>query len=430
MAREDMLSATSERVVILGAGHAGLQCAATLRQLGFGHPILMIGAEDHLPYDRPPLSKAWLKGGLAEERLLLRKPAFYAEKGIDILLGTAVVAIDPDARRLHLADRRKIAYGALVLATGAAPRALPRNRISLTTPQASARLLTLRSLADAGRLKGRLAESRSLLVIGGGYIGLEVAASARTLGLTVTVIEATDKLMPRLGSPPVSAYFAALHREHGVTIRLSTRLDRLVAGEDGVRVALSDGAILAADCALVGIGARARTELAESAGIACDDGILVDAQLRTSVPTVFAIGDVARLRTSRYGSIRLESIQNANDSAQIAARAIAGDAQACYDPLPWFWTEQFGVRLQSVGLAQNADRHLLRGDPESGSFSVLHLDAGNRLLALDSVNTPRDFMQAKKLIASGARIDRVRARDPDIALKETALDAAHDDVGG
>ncbi len=418
MARENTLSATNKRVVILGAGHAGLQCAATLRQLGVAHPILMIGAEDHLPYDRPPLSKAWLKGELGEERLLLRKPAFYADKGIDLLLGTAAVTIDPDARQLLLADGRKIAYGTLVLATGAAARPLPRPLISLTSPQASARLLALRSLGDAERLKARLAESHSLLVIGGGYIGLEVAASARALGLAVTVIEATDKLMPRLGSPPVSAYFAALHREHGITIRLATRLDRLVVSEDGVRAELSDETMLAADCALVGIGAHAHTELAERAGIACDDGILVDAQLRTSAPAVFAIGDVARLRTSRYGSIRLESIQNANDSAQIAARVIAGDEQASYDPLPWFWTEQFDVRLQSVGLAQNADRHLLRGDPESGSFSVLHLDAENRLLALDSVNTPRDFMQAKKLIASGARIDPTRATEVHLPLKD------------
>jgi len=268
------------------------------------------------------------------------------------------------------------------------------------------------------------------LVIGGGYIGLEVAASARALGLTVTVIEATDKLMPRLGSPPVSAYFAALHREHGVTIRLSTCLDRLVVREDRVRGELSDGTILTADHALIGIGARARTELAESAGIACDDGILVDAQLRTSMPHIFAIGDVARLQTSRYGSIRLESIQNATDSAQIAARVIAGDEEARYDPLPWFWTEQFGVRLQSVGLAQNADRYLLRGDPESDSFSVLHLDADDRLLALDSVNTPRDFMQAKKLIAAGARIDPARACDPDVTIKMAALDVAHGDVRG
>ncbi len=430
MAQQDTPTATSERVVILGAGHAGLQCAATLRQLGVRRPILVIGAEDHLPYDRPPLSKAWLKGELTEERLLLRKPAFYAEKRIDVLLGTAAVAIDPDTQQLQLADGRQIAYGTLVLATGAAPRTLPQDLVSLTSPQAGARLLTLRSLADAERLKSRLAESRSLLVIGGGYIGLEVAASARALGLTVTVIEATDKLMPRLGSPPVSAYFAALHREHGVTIRLSTCLDRLVVREDRVRGELSDGTILTADHALIGIGARARTELAESAGIACDDGILVDAQLRTSMPHIFAIGDVVRLQTSRYGSIRLESIQNATDSAQIAARVIAGDEEARYDPLPWFWTEQFGVRLQSVGLAQNADRYLLRGDPESDSFSVLHLDADDRLLALDSVNTPRDFMQAKKLIASGARIDPARACDPDVTIKMAALDVPPGNVRG
>ena len=413
----------SDRVVILGAGHAGLQCAATLRQLGVERPVLLVGAEDHLPYDRPPLSKAWLKGALKEERLLLRKPAFFTQKRIDLLLGTPVAAIDTQARQLQLADGRQIAYGTLVLATGAAARALPPHLISRTGQTGEDRLLTLRSLADAERLKARLAESRSLLVIGGGYIGLEVAASARTLGLAVTVIEATEMLMPRLGSPPVSAYFAALHREQGVTIRLATRLERLTLQEDGVHARLSDGTVLAADCALLGIGARPRTELAERAGIACDDGILVDAQLRTDVPQVFAIGDAARLRDSRYGSIRLESIQNANDSAQIAARVIAGDEGACYDPLPWFWSEQFGVRLQSVGLAQNAARHLLRGDPDSGSFSVLHLDAEDRLLALDSINTPRDFMQAKKLIAAAARLDPARARDPDTPLKDAASTA-------
>ncbi len=378
----------------------------------------MVGAEDRLPYDRPPLSKAWLKDELPEERLLLRKPAFFAQKQIDLLLGTPVTAIDTQARWLQLADGRQIAYGTLVLATGAAPRALPQSLISRTEEKGGDRLLTLRSLADAERLKIRLAESHSLLVIGGGYIGLEVAASARALGLTVTIVEATEMLMPRLASPPVSAYFAALHRQHGVEVRLATRLSHLFVDKAGVRAKLADGTELAADCALVGIGARPRTEPAEKAGIACKDGVLVDAQLRTSAPHVFAIGDVARLRHSRYGSIRLESIQNANDSAQIAARVIAGDEQARYDPVPWFWSEQFGVRLQTAGLAQAACRHLLRGDPDSGTFSVLHLDTEDRLLALDSINTPRDFMQAKKLVAAGARLYPARASDPGVALKD------------
>lgn len=412
----------NDRVVILGAGHAGLQCAATLRQLGVEAPILMIGAEDALPYDRPPLSKAWLKGELPEERLLLRKPAFYEAKRIDVMRNMRVTGIDPAAHRLQLADGDGITYGTLVLATGAAPRLLPADMVSATDPEGYDRLLTLRSLADARRIKSRLAASSSLLVIGGGYIGLEVAASARALDLAVTVIEATDKLMPRLGSPPVSAFFAALHRQHGVDVRLATRLSQLFLDKDGVRARLADGTETAADCALVGIGARPRTELAEKAGIACEDGVLVDEQLRTSAADIFAIGDMARLKHSRYGSIRLESIQNANDSAQIAARVIAGDRQARYDPLPWFWSEQFGVRLQTVGLAQVACRHLLRGDPDSGTFSVLHMDAGDRLLALDSVNTPRDFMQAKRLIAADVRLHPARASDPTLALKDAVVD--------
>ncbi|GIX16621.1 MAG: pyridine nucleotide-disulfide oxidoreductase [Rhodothalassiaceae bacterium] len=412
-----------ERVVIVGAGHAGFHCAAALRRLGSTRPVLLIGAEEVPPYDRPPLSKAFLKGALAEERLALRPAGFYAERGIDLILGRTVVAIAPAAHRIRLADGEEITYGTLVLATGARPRRLPEELVALEHGGAE-RLLDLRTLADARRLKTRLAEAGSLLVIGGGYIGLEVASAARELGLAVTVIEAADMLMPRLASPPASDFFARRHAEAGVTIHLGARLVRVVCDARGVAAELGDGTRLEAELALVGIGAEPADDLARQAGIAADDGVPVDARLRTDAPDVLAVGDVARLKTSRWGSLRLESIQNATESAEVAARVIAGDGEAAYDPVPWFWTEQFGVRLQSVGLAAGAVRRILRGRPEDGAFSVLHLDADDRLLALDSIVTARDFMQAKKLIASGLRLDPARAGDPAVTLKDAVRSPA------
>ncbi len=404
-------------VVIVGAGHAGAQCATMLRRAGYEGPIRLLGAEEVLPYDRPPLSKAWLKGETTRERLTLRAPEFYAARDIEVTTSCRVAEIFPSEHRLRLADGALLDYRALVLAPGAAPRALPLAMIEAENDAARGRLLVLRDLADAERLKAVLAATPRLLVIGGGYIGLEVAASARALGCPVVVVEAAGMLMPRLGSPEVSRFFADRHEREGVEIRLATRLVRLHLGTKGVLARLEDGGTIAADFALVGIGAVPRSELARKAGIACEDGILVDARLRTDAPDVFAIGDAARIATPRYGSIRLECIQNANESAEIAARVIAGDADARYDPVPWFWTEQHGIRLQSVGLPVAATRRLLRGKLETGRFSVLHLDAHDRLVALDSVATTRDFVQAKKLIAARCTLDAAKAVDPEIPLK-------------
>jgi 3-phenylpropionate/trans-cinnamate dioxygenase ferredoxin reductase subunit len=400
--------------IIVGAGHAGGETAVQLRKAGYEGRILMIGEEAHPPYERPPLSKDFLAGEVELRRLYLRPPHFYPEQGIELLARREVTAIDPAKRQVTAGDET-FSYDALVLATGASLRRIDVPGANL------AGLHMIRSIDDTIRLRDQFREGLRLVVVGGGYIGLEVAAIARKKGLQVTVIEAAPRLMARTASPAVSAFFAGLHRSKGVEIRLG----EAVTGFEGISrvsaVTTTGGGLYPADLVVVGIGISPNTALAEKAGLAVADGILVDAQCRTSDPAIYALGDAARHENAIYGrSLRLESVQNAMGQARVAAMTIAGQ-HAVYDEIPWFWSNQFDIRLQIAGVGEGADDHVLRGDFPHPGFSVAALKDG-RLVALEAVNAPRDFMAAKKLIVDPRNaktgIDKEKLADSGLLLKD------------
>lgn len=380
-----------DSLVIVGAGQAGAQVAQSLRAAGFEAPITLVGDEPHPPYQRPPLSKKHLAGEIDDDALHLRPAAFYEQNRIDCRFGVAVEAIDRAAHRLRLSDGAELAYAKLVICTGTRPRALPLPGAELEG------VVTLRTIADVEAMRARLAAPGRVAIVGGGYIGLEVAAVARAMGHEVTVVESRDRVMQRVVSPDVSAFFDALHRGNGVDIRLNTGVAGF-AGEGHVRaVRLADGEELACDLALVAVGAVPNDELARDAGLDVDDGILVDATGQTSDADIFAAGDCTRFFSARYGrSIRLESVQNAIDQAKAVAAAIAG-AAADYDPVPWFWSDQYAVKLQIAGLSEGHDTALTVGDPAAQSFYVVYLSQG-RIAAVDSINHPRSHMMARRAI--------------------------------
>jgi 3-phenylpropionate/trans-cinnamate dioxygenase ferredoxin reductase subunit len=380
-----------DSLVIVGAGQAGAQVAQSLRAAGFEDPIVLVGDEPHPPYQRPPLSKKHLAGEIDDDALHLRPAAFYEQNRIDCRFGVAVEVIDRAAQTLRLSDGSRLAYAKLVICTGTRPRALPLPGAELSG------VVTLRTIADVKAMRPRLADPGRVAIVGGGYIGLEVAAVARAMGHEVTVVESRDRVMQRVVSPDVSAFFDALHRENGVDIRLNTGVAGF-AGEDHVRaVRLSDGTELACDLALVAVGAVPNDELARAAGIDVDDGILVDATGQTSDSNIFAAGDCTRFLSARYGrSIRLESVQNAIDQAKAVAAALTG-AATDYDPVPWFWSDQYAVKLQIAGLSDGHDTALTVGDPATQSFYVVYLTQG-RIAAVDSINHPRSHMMARRAI--------------------------------
>jgi len=401
-----------ERIIIVGAGQAGFQTALSLRQKGYAGSLILLGADPHPPYERPPLSKAWLAGELDAAALAFRKPDFYAEREIDLRPATRVIAIDRGAREVLCDDGARFGYDALVLATGARARTLSCAGAETVDPH------VIRDIADADRLKAASAGAGSAVVIGGGYIGLEVAAVLTRKALGVTVLEAAPRPMARTVGAATADYFAALHRAQGVDLRCGVRVASLESAESGVAVRLEDGALVKADIAVAGVGAAPETALAEAAGLPVDDGILVDAAGRSADPAIFAAGDCTRFPLMGDGPLtRLESVQNAVDQAKTVAASVLGEA-ARYDAVPWFWSDQFGARLQTAGLRADGDQEIIRGDPADGAFSVCYVREG-RFVALDSVGRVRDFTQAKKLIAAGARPDPVRLADPDIPLKET-----------
>ncbi|WP_029058629.1 NAD(P)/FAD-dependent oxidoreductase [Stappia stellulata] len=380
-----------DSLVIVGAGQAGAQVAQSLRMAGFEAPIALVGDEPHPPYQRPPLSKKHLAGEIDDEALHLRPLAFYEQNRIDCRFGVSVEAIDRDARELALSDGTRLGYATLVICTGTRPRALPLPGADL------AGVVTLRTIADVERMRARLADPGHVAIVGGGYIGLEVAAVARTMGHEVTVLESRDRVMQRVVSPDVSAFFDALHRGNGVDIRLDTGVAGF-SGEGHVRaLTLATGEELACDLALVAVGALPNDDLARAAGLEVDDGILVDASGRTSDPHIYAAGDCTRFFSARYGrSIRLESVQNAIDQAKAVAAALTGGAPD-YDPVPWFWSDQYAIKLQIAGLSQDHDTALTVGDPATNSFYVAYLAQG-RLAAVDSINHPRSHMMARRAI--------------------------------
>ena len=398
-------------VVIVGAGQAGFQVAASLRGDGYAGPITLLGTEPHPPYQRPPLSKGLLLGKMARERLLFRQPDFYAAQAIDLRRGTTVTAIDRPARAVVTEAGERIAYEALVLATGTRVRPLPVPGADL------AGVLYLRTIDECEDLARRIAAAERVVVIGGGFIGLEVAAAVRLLGKPVTVLEAADRLMGRVVAPVISAFYADLHRARGVELVLNARIAAL-EGADGrvAAVSMADGSRHPADLVVVGIGVLPNVELAAAAGLPCANGIVVDEHGRTADPAIYAAGECTS-HPSRFagGMVRLESVQNAVDQAKTVAAAILGRPVA-YDEVPWFWSDQYEVKLQMVGLSAGHDQQVLRGDPATGRFSVVYFRAG-RPIAIDSVNRPGDHMAGRRLLGAGRPLTPEQAADEAFELK-------------
>lgn len=389
-------AAGADRTIIIGAGQAGLQVAVELRQAGYAGAVTLVGEEAAQPYHRPPLSKAYLTGEKSLDALQMRGQAFYSEQAITFLPGLAATGIDRAARHVVLADGTSLPYDHLVLATGAAARPLSCPGHDLNG------VMTLRSLDDATALKARLATARHLMVVGGGFIGLEAAASACKLGVAVSVLEMQDRLMARAVGPDVSQHFATVHRSHGVDLRLGQGIAEVI-GEAGKAVAVrtTAGDTLPADIVLAGIGVTPNTALALSAGLPVSNGIVVDEAQRTSDERIHALGDVCAFPAPHgTGLIRLESVQNAVDQAKVVAASITGQP-ARYQSVPWFWSDQYDLKLQMVGLSQGHDAVIERGNRDESRFSVFYMKAGC-LIAIDSINRPADHMRGRKLLAPGA----------------------------
>lgn len=403
-------------VVIVGAGHGGAQAAIALRQNGFAGTVLMIGREPELPYERPPLSKEYLAREKTFERITIRPEAFWAEKHITMLLGTEVTALDAAAHEATLGDGRKVRYGHLIWATGGDPRRLSCAGHDLAGVHA------VRTRADVDQLMVELdAGAKRAVVIGGGYIGLEAAAVLTKLGCHVTLLEALPRVLARVAGEALSAFFEADHRAHGIDLRTSVQVDHIV-GEGGKvsGVKLAEGTLLPADLVIVGIGIIPCVEPLRTAGAEGANGVMVDAECRTSLPDVYAIGDcAAHANAFADGAvIRLESVQNANDMGTTAAKSICG-VGAPYHAVPWFWSNQYDLKLQTVGLSTGHDATVLRGDPATRSFSVIYLKAG-KVIALDCVNMIKDYVQGRKLVEAGAVIAPEKLADAGTPLKELA----------
>lgn len=398
-------------VVIVGAGHGGAQAAIALRQNKFEGSIAIIGDEPELPYERPPLSKEYLAGDKAFERLLIRPAAFWEERQVAMLTGRTVTAVDPAAHSVT-ANGETIGYGTLIWATGGKAR-----RIACDGHHLSG-IHTVRTRADVDAMAGELADVSQVAVIGGGYIGLEAAAVLAKFGKQVTVLEAQDRVLARVAGEPLSRFFEAEHHAHGVTIRTGVTVEA-ITGEDRVTgVRLAGGETVPAQMAIVGIGIEPAVAPLLAAGAQGGNGVLVDGQCRTSLPNIYAIGDCA-LHANSYADdqmIRLESVQNANDQATAAAKTICG-IEASYDAVPWFWSNQYDLKLQTVGISAGYDQAILRGDPAMRSFSVIYLRQG-RVIALDCVNAIKDYVQGRKLVVEGAVIDPARLADAGTLLKD------------
>lgn len=399
-------------VVIVGAGHAGAQAAIALRQGGFPGTLAMIGDEPELPYERPPLSKEYLSGDKPFERLLIRPAAFWEERGVAMLTGRRVVSVDAGARTVTTDGGEVHGYGELIWATGGAPRRLNCAGAGLSG------IHYVRTRADVDQMERELAGASRVAVIGGGYIGLEAAAVLAKRGVAVTLMEAQDRVLARVAGAALSRFFEDEHRAHGVDLRLGAMVD-CILGEGRVGgVRLSDAEEVRADLVVVGIGIIPAVEPLIAAGATGDNGVRVDARCRTSLPHIFAVGDCAQHENAFADGamIRLESVQNANDQASVAAKTILGE-DARYTATPWFWSNQYDLKLQTVGLSAGHDAEIVRGDPASRSFSVVYLRAG-RVVALDCVNMVKDYVQGRKLVEAGACPDPARLADASVPLKE------------
>jgi len=407
------MSTPEQTFVIVGAGQAGGEVAVELRKTGFTGRVLLIGEEAHVPYRRPPLSKAYLAGQVTEEGLYITQEATLAKHNIEFVGNTRVTKIDRAAKTVTLADGRTLHYDKLALTTGGQAR-------MLNLPGADkANVLAVRTIGDVQKLKPYCEPGKSIVIIGGGFIGLETAAVVKKLGMKVTVLEGLPRVLARVTVPEVSAFFERVHREAGVDIRTGAQLVGFEGDPLVTHVVLGNGEKLPADVVVVGIGLIAGTELAEAAGLELDNGIVVDEYAHTSDPDIVAAGDCTNHPSQFLGRrVRLESVQNAMEQARTAARSMAGKREP-YHTVPWFWSDQYDLKLQMVGMSGGFDQFIVRGDLNSRSFAAFYLKGG-KLIAADAVNRPQDFMFAKKLVAAGAQIDPLRLADEAVPLKELA----------
>ena len=398
-------------VVIVGASHAAVQAIDTLRREGHTGRIVLVGDEPSLPYNRPPLSKKYFSGELERERLLLRSAHFYEQAKVEVKLGVRATAIDRTDQRLRLSDGAELRYDKLLLCIGS------RNRL-LDVPGKDLRgIHYLRTMADVDDIRGEIPGARRLVVVGAGYIGLEAAASARHLGLDVTVLEMADRPMNRVVAPEISAFYQRRHEREGVHLFCNTSVTSFVGAEDGrVRAVACGEREFPCDFVIVGVGIVPESTLAASAGLRCENGITVDDACQTSDPNIYAAGDCTCHPSVRYGRrLRLESVDNAVEQAKTAATNICGKA-ARHTHVPWFWSDQYDLKLQIAGLSTGYDQAVIRGDPEGGKFALYYLAQGE-LLAVDAVNSPKDFMTGKKWIAERKRPDPAKLADIDVDLK-------------
>jgi 3-phenylpropionate/trans-cinnamate dioxygenase ferredoxin reductase subunit len=399
-------------VVIVGGGHAGAQAAIALRQRKYAGSIAIVGDEVDLPYERPPLSKEYLSGEKPFDRILIRPATFWSEREISMLTGLLVTAVNPQAHLLYAGNGAVIWYDNLVWATGGAPRRLSCSGHDL------AGVHSVRTRADVDRLMGELGQTNRVCVVGGGYIGLEAAAVLSKFGKSVTVLEAQDRVLARVAGEALSRFYEAEHRAHGVDVRLGVGVECL-EGDSGrvVGVRLADGSIVPCEMVIVGIGIIPAIAPLSEAGAEGTNGLLIDDQCRTSLPDIYAIGDCAAHRNKYADDVvmRVESVQNANDMAVTAVRSIVGES-ATYDAVPWFWSNQYDLRLQTIGLSIGHDEIVLRGDVANRSFSVVYLKQG-RVIALDCVNATKDYVAGRALVVAGTVADRAALADPNLSLK-------------
>lgn len=404
-----------DKVIIAGAGQAAAQAVITLRHGGFTGGILLVGEEPYLPYQRPPLSKKYLAGEMELERLHLRPESFYVDHGVQLHLGTRVEAIDRSRRTVRV-DGADLGYDRLVLATGSHVRrlAIPGHDV----PQ----LHYLRTIDDVRGIQPQLRAGQRLVVIGGGYVGLEVAAVAVQAGLAVTVVEIADRLMARAVAPLLSQFYLKAHQAAGVAFRLQTGVTGIRRAAGHVEVQCTAGAALAADLVVVGVGILPTTALAAAAGLEVDNGIVVDELCRTSDPHIYAAGDCTSHPNALLGRrLRLESVHNAQEQGKTAALAILGQPEP-YAQIPWFWSDQYDLKLQMTGIAEDYTTMVVRGDPDKRAFAACYF-TGEQLIAVHAVNSPREFMLSKKLIAQGARLDPALVADTAIPFKDIAASA-------
>lgn len=404
-------------ILIVGAGHAGAQAAIALRQQKFTGTIGLMGNEKYPPYERPPLSKEYLAGDKPFERIMLRPESFWGERDIELLTGHRVAKVDPMGQQVTLTSDEEVGFGKLIWATGGSPR-------MLDCPGNQARNIhAVRSRADVDKIMAALPSTENVVVVGGGYIGLEAAAVLTKLNKKVTIVETLDRVLSRVAGEALSRFYENEHRAHGVTIELEAMVDSFETNDEGMATAakLTDGRIMAGDMFIIGIGIIPETGPLVAAGAAGGNGVDVDQHCRTSLENVYAIGDCALHSNPFAGGalIRVESVQNANDQAKVAAMDIMGE-ECEYNAVPWFWSNQYDLKLQTVGISAGFDDYIVRGEPENRQFSVVYFKDG-KVIALDCVNKTKDYVQGRKAVVEGLELDRKELADPQIPIKEVGL---------